>query len=151
MKTRDKLLGLVVVLVVVFTYQVTLRLQEVPKNGWVLTDNHGFAVDIANTEKLREKGLSHRETLNKDSGMIFIFDEPVISRFWMKDMNFPIDIIWVDTDLKISGIEKNISPETYPEIFSPKSPSQYVLEIKGGRSEEVGIKVGDPLIINLGD
>jgi len=148
---RDKLLAVLVVLAIIFTYQITLRSGEVPKNGWVIIGNHSFVVDIADTEKLREKGLSFRKTLNKDSGMIFVFEKPETHHFWMKDMDFPIDIIWIDEDLKIGNIEKNIDPKTYPNSYSPESPSQYVLEINGGRSDELGIKEGEPVIINLGN
>jgi len=49
--------------------------------------------------------------------MLFVFEEPKIRSFWMKDMSFPIDIIWVDEGLEIVGIEKRISPNTYPKTF----------------------------------
>jgi hypothetical protein len=75
--------------------------------------------------------------------MLFVFDKEGYYGFWMKEMNFPIDIAWLDKDKKITLIEKNVLPETYPQIFNPKSKNLYVLETKAGFFEKFGIKIGD--------
>lgn len=102
-----------------------------------------FNVEVAATPLLRAQGLSGREKLSGDSGMLFIFDEPAIYSFWMKEMRFPLDIVWIDKSLNVVDITRNALPESYPETFSPKTPAQYVLEIPGGVAEEKDIKAGD--------
>jgi len=100
-------------------------------------------VSIADSQSERQKGLSGRIGLAENEGMLFVFDKEGYYGFWMKEMNFPIDIAWLDKDKKITLIEKNVLPETYPKIFNPKSKNLYVLEIKAGFFEKFGIKIGD--------
>lgn len=98
----------------------------------VMLGDEVFMLEIADTDPLREKGLSYRSGLEKNTGMLFVFQEPNIYTFWMKDMNFPLDIIWLDQDKKIVHIEHALSPSTYPESFGPKIPTQYVIEVSAG-------------------
>lgn len=100
-------------------------------------------IDVADTDTEREKGLSGREKLTENEGLLFIFEKEGNYDFWMKDMNFPIDIAWLDKDKKIIHIEKNILPETYPEIFNSSGKSLYVLETVAGFFENSKIKIGD--------
>lgn len=100
-------------------------------------------IGIANTNEEREQGLSEKSGLKEDEGMLFIFENEGYYGFWMKDMNFPIDIAWLDKDKKIIHIENNISPETYPKIFTPISPNLYVLETSANFFENHKIKIGD--------
>ena len=102
-------------------------------------------IEVANTDATREQGLSGKEGLKSDEGMLFVFDTDNYYGFWMKDMNFAIDIAWINKDKKIIHIESNVSPDTYPKIFSPKSPSLYVLETPAGFFESNKIKIGDVL------
>jgi len=76
-------------------------------------------VDLALTEAQREQGLSGRQSLNENEGMLFVFDSPGNYPFWMKDMNFPIDIIWLSEDGSVIYIKKNALPESYPEAYGP--------------------------------
>src|SRR3989338_5744277 len=69
-----------------------------------------FLVEIVDTFILREKGLSGHKPILDNEGMFFVFDKPDNYGFWMKDMQFPIDIIWLNKDLKIIYIEKSVSP-----------------------------------------
>jgi len=109
----------------------------------VTINDHRFSVEIAETERARQRGLSGRQELPLDSGLLFIFPKPDYYPFWMKEMNFPIDIIWLDSDKKIVDITANLSPETYPESSRPQNPAQYVLEINAGLSEKLNFKIGD--------
>jgi len=97
--------------------------------------------DIANTPELRTLGLSGRERLENDSGMLFVFEKPDFYGFWMKDMNFPIDIIWISENLNVVYIEKDVQPETFPKVFKPEGLSLYVLEINAGLSDLNNIKI----------
>lgn len=104
---------------------------------------HFLEVEIAASEQDRSRGLSGRPGLEPGTGMLFVFDVPAQYGFWMKDMNFPIDIIWISNDEKIVHIEKNVSPDSYPKIFTPNRPAKAVLEVSAGLSETLGLKIGD--------
>ena len=80
--------------------------------------------------------------------MLFVYDEPDIPSFWMKDMKFSIDIIWIDENNKVVGIEKNINPETYPQTFAPSRQILNVLEVNAGWSDAHSIEIGDKITVN---
>ena len=108
-------------------------------------------VEIANSASERRTGLSNRETLNENTGMLFLFEkENVFESFWMKDMEIAIDILWID-DGKIVQIDKNIPPPApdAPDadliLYSSKKPFDYVLEVNAGYSDNHQIKIGDPV------
>ena len=106
-----------------------------------------FTVDIAETSALREQGLSGRVALPEKGGMLFVFDKPIIEHFWMKDMNFPIDIVWIGDDMHVVDLSEHLTPESYPKIFSPRVPARYVLEIGYGVVAREKIKIGDAVEI----
>lgn len=106
-------------------------------------------LELALTPESQERGLSGRQSLGKDEGLLFSFDLPDYRYFWMKDMNFSIDIIWIDENLEVVGITKNLSPSTYPEKFSSTKPAQYVLEVKAGYSDKHDIRVGDQVELDI--
>lgn len=100
---------------------------------------------VAKTEEDRVIGLTKRRSLSEDTGMLFVFEEKGTYDFWMKKMNFPIDIIFID-DNKVVDIKKNAQPvsedETNPPIYSPNSPVNYVLEVKAGVADTYKITEG---------
>ena len=100
-------------------------------------------VEVADTDIKREKGLSGRESLAENEGMLFVFKEPGTYGFWMKDMNFAIDILWIDKDKRVVEIMQNVAPDTFPETFYPKEPIQYVLETNAGWTNKHDIIPGD--------
>lgn len=106
-----------------------------------------FSVEVADTSRLLEKGLSGHEPLAPNSGMLFVFKTSDKYGFWMKDMLFSLDIIWISQDFKVVHIEKNLSSETYPKIFYPSAPSLYVLEVSAGIVDLLKIKTGDSVQI----
>jgi uncharacterized protein len=100
-------------------------------------------VGVASTDAEREMGLSGKSGLAENGGLLFVFDKEGYYGFWMKDMNFAIDIVWLDKNKKVTHIENNVSPETYPKIFNSPVPSLYVLEIPAGFLVKNKIKIGD--------
>jgi uncharacterized protein len=100
-------------------------------------------VSVADTQELRERGLGGRTELSPDEGMLFVFDKEDIHPFWMKDMRFSIDILWLANDGTVIYIERDVSPDTYPQVFSSDKPARYVLELPVGYSAAHHIKVGD--------
>ncbi len=100
-------------------------------------------VELALTNAVREQGLSGRREMNNNEGMLFIFDHSGKYPFWMKDMNFPIDIIWISEDMKVIYIKKDARPESYPESYAPKQNALCVLEIASGFSDKNNLREGD--------
>ncbi len=100
---------------------------------------------VADTVELQEKGLSGRESIAFDQAMLFIFAVPASYGFWMKDMKFPIDIIWLDQSKRVIFIKTNVLPSSYPEIFVPNSPAKYVLETSAGFVGENNLKIGNEI------
>jgi uncharacterized membrane protein (UPF0127 family) len=98
---------------------------------------------IASTLNARELGLSFRDGIGDDEGLLFIFEKPDVYTFWMKDMKFSIDIIWLSEDGQVVHIEENVSPDTYPKkLFSNKPLALYVLELNAGQARKYGIYLG---------
>lgn len=98
---------------------------------------------IAQSWPDRIKGLSDTPYLPEDVVKIFVFDSSGYHSIWMKDMNYSIDIVWVDEDSKIVHIERDASPESYPAMFVTETPAKYVIETISGFADKYGIKVGD--------
>ncbi|KKQ53614.1 MAG: hypothetical protein US70_C0001G0018 [Parcubacteria group bacterium GW2011_GWD2_38_11] len=95
---------------------------------------------VSNSEKM-QKGLGKRNGLCDECGMLFKFQQSGRYSFWMKDMNFPIDIIWIGKN-KIVHLEKNVDPDFVGTVVSTEN-ADVVLEINAGSVDELGIKVGD--------
>ena len=85
------------------------------------------------------------ESLPEDSTIFFVFDKPDKYGIWMKDMNFPIDIIWLDKDYEVIHIEENIPPDSYPKIYYPEDNSLYIIETNANYSSRNNIKKGSIL------
>ncbi len=106
-----------------------------------------FTVEVASTMAEQARGLSFRPSLAEDQGMFFMFGSPKIQNFWMKDMNFPIDIIWISGD-KVVGFAEHAFPQPGVPLWSLKiysSPdgTDRVLEVRAGTVARDNIKVGD--------
>lgn len=110
-------------------------------------ENIEVSASVANTTETRTKGLSGTPYLPKGVVKLFVFEESQEWSFWMKDMKYPIDIIWVDVTGKIVHIEKSVSPNSYPLSFVPHKPARYVVETAAGFVEQNKIEVGGTVII----
>ncbi|PIR69616.1 MAG: hypothetical protein COU47_02580 [Candidatus Niyogibacteria bacterium CG10_big_fil_rev_8_21_14_0_10_46_36] len=106
------------------------------------------AVEIADTSEERALGLGGRNHMKENEGMFFIFEKPGYYPFWMKNMEFPLDIIWIGDDFTITHIEHGVSPDTFPNQYVSEKPAQYVLEVHKGFSEDYAFSVGDAVIFN---
>ncbi len=111
------------------------------KNGKKIT------AEIAVTDEERQQGLMYREKINEDEGMLFVFKEEGIYSFWMKNMNIPLDILWLSKEKRIVHIESNVPPCSQEPCLSYESliPALYVLELKAGFVEKNEIKMYDCL------
>lgn len=105
-----------------------------------------FNVEVADTEALRELGLGVRSLLPAGHGMLFVFDKPAVWGIWMKDMHFPLDIIWARADGTITTVARDVATSTYPDVFYSKTPdAMYVVEVNAGAA--TGIAEGSRMLI----
>ncbi len=116
----------------------------------VTIKNTTFTVDVAVTAKEKEIGLGFRDSLEPDRGMLFVYDHKERYPFWMRNMRFSIDIIWID-DRTIVDITKNVPVSDKPvqelPLYHPNVPVDKVLEINAGLSDTYGLSIGDTVKI----
>ncbi len=115
----------------------------------VLRTPSGEAISlaVADTDAARELGLGGRASMPDDEGMLFVFPEAGHYPFWMKGMEFPLDIVWVDSNWKVVYLKPDIATSTYPEFFVPQTQAQYVIELNAGAAARAGIREGSVLRI----
>ena len=104
---------------------------------------------IADTADKRHKGLSGTKELASDEAMLFIFDHPSDWGIWMKDMNYSIDIVWLDEDKRVVHIERDVSPDTYPRVFRPDEGALYVVELPAGFASQHGLGLGQVISFSI--
>ncbi len=102
--------------------------------------------DVARTPRERQRGLSGREPLEWNEGMLFVFEEPRPLVFWMKDMRFPLDMIWV-REGKVIGVSENVPLFENGIVAQRRSPgaADRVLEVRAGWARANGVRTGDAL------
>ena len=115
----------------------------------IRVNNIEVEVEIAKSDEERSKGLSGREDLDRNGGMIFVFNKDSKPTFWMKDTKIALDIIWINDD-KVVGIEKNVQPEigkpdSEMKRYTAPSSIDYVLEVDGGFSDRNSIELGQTI------
>jgi len=106
--------------------------------------HHTFRVEVVNTVEKRTIGMMFRKTMDRDFGMLFVFDHPDEQEhsFWMKNTMVPLDIVFIRKDGTIHHIHPKAVP--YDETSLPSNgPVFSVLEIKGGVAAKLGLKPGD--------
>ena len=110
-----------------------------------------FLVELATTVAEQIQGLSGRSSLAPGSGMLFIYEQQSKLNFWMKDMHFPLDIVWIGVGCTVVDITRNAPPPAPDQStdqlprYSPGGPAQYVLEINAGETGSESIAPGDPV------
>lgn len=112
-----------------------------------------FTVDLADTPEKRFQGLSGREILEEGTGMLFVFQEERQHTFWMKDMRFPLDMIWITAECTIADIIADV-PNPPPDqkngalpTYSPSAPGTFVLELNAGVAAASGLQTGDQMTL----
>lgn len=130
--------------VIVFIYltkKPNIRISKAILNGYTIN------LEIADTSSLRNRGLSDREILPANSGMLFIFENYAIHNFWMNRMNFPLDFIWIKDDMIVDLDEDvPVKKDDNITIVEPSEPINRVLEINSGIIRKLGLKKGDKII-----
>lgn len=111
-------------------------------------------IEIADSKEKRNKGLSNREKIASDEGMLFVFERPDKYVFWMKGLSFPLDFIWINNDTVVDLLENIPQPtsgqsDSSLPVYSAREPINKVLEVNAGIIKVLNIKVGDKIqIIN---
>ncbi|MFA5024340.1 MAG: DUF192 domain-containing protein [Patescibacteria group bacterium] len=148
---NKKLIGLLFVLALLAGWLFSQKvLAPLPLPAATLKINNSvIKVEIATRPQTQYQGLSGRKSLEANAGMLFDYTDKQIREFVMRNMNFPLDIIFI-ADGKIINIAANLTPEgAQPkEIYRSAQPVNQVLEVNGGYCEKNGIKVGDQVLIN---
>lgn len=104
-----------------------------------------LAADIAETNDQRTLGLAVKDTLNENEAMLFVFSTERAHSFWMKNMKFPIDIIWLDADKEVVHIENSLVPclpDSSCQTYEPNADSLYVLETVAGFAQKYNVTEG---------
>ena len=104
--------------------------------------SHAFVVEVARTPEQQERGLMFRQSLADNQGMIFPYDPPVVASFWMKNTLIPLDMIFIRPDHTIARVADNTVPLSLEPVSAGETVAA-VLEIRGGRAAELGVKAGD--------
>ena len=106
-----------------------------------------FYVELAVTSEERARGLMFREHLDPDKGMLFIYQDEGVHYFWMKNTLIPLDMVWINGNREVISVSKDVQPcqtSQCPSI-GPGQKVQYVLELNGGTSDEIGLAIGDKI------
>jgi uncharacterized membrane protein (UPF0127 family) len=105
-------------------------------------------VEITDNDHDRQRGLMYRKSMADDHGMIFVFDQKEDHSFWMKNTCIPLDMLYIDDDGLIVGIEEN-TPTLSESTFSVGCESKYVLEMNAGWTRKHGVKAGQRVKLDL--
>lgn len=136
---------LIIVLLLLAICLLSIWLINKPHRSAVELNGQKITAEIAASLEARATGLSKYKTLDDGRGMLFVYDQPQKQCFWMKDMKFAIDILWIGSDKQILHIEENVQPSTYPKQFCPDVPAKYALEVNSGLVNRTGVRVGQKL------
>lgn len=154
-KATVVLLALALVIVIAYGYKCGFQkvcgfstIERIVRSGREITLPTGKVyAEIVDTPASRELGLSGRTGLEKDEAMLFIFEHSGRYGFWMKDMLFSIDMLWIAEDGTVVHIERNVTPESYfnnnpPKTFVNTPDAKYVLELASGQADVFGLYLG---------
>jgi hypothetical protein len=126
-----------------------IKLPPLSETKNVCLKNNCFLVELMRTIAERAHGLMYREQMENNRGMLFIFPIEGFYDFWMKNTLIPLDIIWLDENYQVVDVKNNAAPclqESCPSFVSSRE-AKFVLEINGGQTDKIGLKVGDYLSI----
>jgi|SRR5581483_1453557 len=111
----------------------------------LIVNGSAIQTEVVSSPADLAKGLGGRACIGADEGMLFVFLRPGYYPFWMKDMKFPIDMVWINTNHQAVHIAPDVTPSTYPQSFVNTQLAQYVLELKAGAANKLGITYGSTI------
>ena len=127
-----------------YAYVAVMRQVKMPSGKKII-------VEIADTNSARARGLMFRKELGQDRGMLFVFEQEDFHSFWMKNTLIPLDMIWISESKKIVYYVENAVPckKDPCESYIPFQKAKYVLELKGGSSDKIGLVEGDKVLFDI--
>ena len=132
---------LIILCLIILFYNVFLSCS---KSKTISINNVRLKVEIADTSKLRSKGLMFRKSLDEDKGMLFIFNKVKVVSFWMKNTFIPLSVAFINEDFKIIHIE-DMSPLDEETIHTSLVSIKYAIEVNQGWFKKNDIKIGDKI------
>ena len=154
LKKLAKIIGLFLALamavaVIIFGYYFIQALRQQNLKAEVMIKNQQYQVEMVKTPIKMAEGLSGRNELATNSGMLFVYDNEQKRDFWMNKMNFDLDIIFID-DSRVVDFVTLKKPESSNKIpkYTNLKPANFVLEIPAGEAKKLGLKIGDMVEIN---
>jgi uncharacterized membrane protein (UPF0127 family) len=142
-----KLLLFSPIVLVFILFLAALQRPDVPTNREsIRIGSQELTVEVAKTDPEITLGLGERDSIGSD-GMLFVLPTRIVPTFWMKNMRFDLDFVWIDGDTVID-ITENVSaqngePDSKLSVYSPRSPATHVLEMDSGAVQKLGIRIGD--------
>lgn len=134
---------IVIIFIAILGFFIYNGRNAVERIKYVKIAGENIKVELALDKEIQERGLSGRENLEAGTGMLFVFPKIGEYYFWMKAMNFSIDIIWIDEGMNVIYIKHDAQPEEFLETYGPEQNSKYVLEVNAGFSDKFNLKEGD--------
>jgi uncharacterized membrane protein (UPF0127 family) len=123
---------------ITFTKEGELSIYKALSDSLIISYN----IEIAETDYETQTGLMYRESMEPDQGMFFIFPDVLYHSFYMKNTKFPLDLIFIDEELRIASYKENAQPLDETGLSS-EVPVQYVLEVNAGQREKYSLEIGD--------
>jgi hypothetical protein len=139
------IIGVVIVALLVASTAVWYYVEQEPKTTEIEIDGVTLTVELATTPAAQQQGLSDRDSMSVDHGMLFIFSQQAEWGFWMHEMRFPLDIIWFNANRQAVFIEQDLPPctPTMCPVYTPPVNAMYVLEVNAGFVKTNGVQLGD--------
>lgn len=122
-------------------------------SSWVKLDGHRYAVEVAQTEAQRARGLMFRDSMDAGHGMIFVHDKERVLAYWMKNTHIPLDIFYFDGQRRLVSVARNTPACNLGNAcppFESEGPALYVLELNAGIADRLHAKKGDVLTFGPG-
>ncbi len=115
--------------------------------------DRSITVEVADDPEERVQGLSDREGMAADSGLLFVWEEEGPYQLWMKGMRFPLDFVWLDASQTVIEVHENVQPQPGAadaelKRYAPDGPSRFVIELNAGAAARLGIDAGDVLVFD---
>ncbi len=133
-----------------FSQEIQAKGQKLPIGAKVKIGENTVELEVAKTPEQKQMGLMYRESLQENRGMIFLFEQLRPVKFWMKNVSIPLDMIFLANG-KVKAVLDNVPPcnVTPCPTYGPENLVNQVIELRGGRAGELGIKEGDQLEIEF--
>ena len=123
------------------------------RGPWVELAGQRYAIEIADDDAERARGLMYRDTMAAGNGMLFIHEAEEPQAYWMKNTKIPLDILYFDAERRFVSMQAGVPPCSAGDAcpnYPSAGPAKYVLELNAGRAAALGLQAGDPILFGPG-